>query len=270
MGYRLKDLDAQWLLKKFFFGIYKTRDDGTVYLENPTDTTEVMPEVILEDAIDEAITDLEGKLDAAICAQEGIEEYHPLERDLAERYFYTRLYKIPVASVASFKLTWGEGGGDIWTAPENTIQKGSEKEGVVRVLPYRALGFGGVDPGAYLFAMGSFDDTWAPSMIKVTYTAGMDAFDRDLDSDIVKAIGLIAAAQPFNILGDIVIGAGIASISTSIDGLSQSVNTTASAENSAFSARILAHQKELLGDPRTPGMLQTLQAKWRRIPVATF
>ena len=38
--------------------------------------------------------------------------------------------------------------------------------------------------------------------------------------------------------GDLVIGAGIANISRSIDGLSQSIGTTASAENSAYSARI--------------------------------
>ena len=49
----------------------------------------------------------------------------------------------------------------------------------------------------------------------------------------------------FNIGGDLILGAGIASMSLGIDGLSQSVATTSSAENSGFSSRIIMYNKEI-------------------------
>jgi len=84
----------------------------------------------------------------------------------------------------------------------------------------------------------------------------------------VRAIGLQAAIHPFNILGDLAIGAGIASMSVSVDGVSRSINTTASAENAAFSARIIQYHKELRGDANIQGLIPSLQAKWRRQPMA--
>ena len=43
----------------------------------------------------------------------------------------------------------------------------------------------------------------------------------------------------------LIIGAGIANQSLSIDGLSQSIGTTSSAENSGYSARIKSYQTEI-------------------------
>lgn len=47
-------------------------------------------------------------------------------------------------------------------------------------------------------------------------------------------------------LGDIVLGtAGVANMSLSLDGLSQSIGTTASATAAAYSARIIQYMKEI-------------------------
>jgi hypothetical protein len=58
-------------------------------------------------------------------------------------------------------------------------------------------------------------------------------------------VGMIASMGPFNIAGDMIAGAGIASQSIGIDGLSQSVSTTSSATNAGYGARIIQYQKDV-------------------------
>ena len=67
----------------------------------------------------------------------------------------------------------------------------------------------------------------------------------NVPTDILNVIGQFAAIKIFHILGDLIIGAGIASQSLSIDGLSQSIGTTSSATNAGYGARIQGYLKEL-------------------------
>lgn len=83
-----------------------------------------------------------------------------------------------------------------------------------------------------------------PNYWKLIYCTGFEK----VPADILEALGKIAAIQIFAILGDIQLGAGIAAQSLSFDGISQSIQTTQSAENSAFSARIRQYQGELKND----------------------
>jgi len=81
-----------------------------------------------------------------------------------------------------------------------------------------------------------------PNYFIVTYCTG---FDR-IPSDLFHVIGMMAAIGVFNIAGDIVFGQpGLSNYSLSIDGLSQSIGTTSSAGNSAFSSRIKMYQAEV-------------------------
>jgi len=82
-----------------------------------------------------------------------------------------------------------------------------------------------------------------PDYFNVQYKTGFEY--NQLPEDILNVVGKLASIGVFNIAGDLVIGAGLASTSLSIDGLSQSLNTTQSAENSAFSARIRQYTKEI-------------------------
>jgi len=80
-----------------------------------------------------------------------------------------------------------------------------------------------------------------PHFFHIEYTAG---FEQDkVPKAVNHLIGMLAAVYTFNIAGDIVLGAGIAAQSLSIDGLSQNIQTTSSAENSAYSARIIQYAK---------------------------
>lgn len=67
----------------------------------------------------------------------------------------------------------------------------------------------------------------------------------EIPYDLINLIGMIASIPVFAILGDIILGAGIASKSLSIDGLSQSVGTTSSATNSGYGARIIEYRKSI-------------------------
>ena len=82
-----------------------------------------------------------------------------------------------------------------------------------------------------------------PDYWNIQYTTGFD-YDK-IPFDVLDIIGKTASIGLFNIAGDLILGAGIASQSLGIDGLSQSINTTSSAENSGFSARIIQYKKEI-------------------------
>lgn len=75
----------------------------------------------------------------------------------------------------------------------------------------------------------------------------ISGFDLDnLPWDLIGVIGKLATFGPLNIAGDMILGsAGIASQSLSIDGLSQSISTTASATSAGYSARLLNYGKEI-------------------------
>src|SRR3990172_828187 len=82
-----------------------------------------------------------------------------------------------------------------------------------------------------------------PALFRVTYKAG---FKKDQIPTLLKEIvGKRASMGPLNIAGDLIAGAGIAAKSLSLDGLSQSISTTASATNAGYGARILTYQKEI-------------------------
>ena len=80
-----------------------------------------------------------------------------------------------------------------------------------------------------------------PAFFRFEYTAGFE--QGKIPKNVNHLIGMLAAIYTFNIAGDIVLGAGIAAQSLGIDGLSQSIQTTSSAENSAYSARIIQYAK---------------------------
>ena len=81
-----------------------------------------------------------------------------------------------------------------------------------------------------------------PNYWTVQYITGSSKISYEL----MNVIGKLASIGIFNVLGDIVLGqAAVASYSLSIDGLSQSIGTTNSAENSAYSARIKMYMDEV-------------------------
>lgn len=62
---------------------------------------------------------------------------------------------------------------------------------------------------------------------------------------LIRTVGLLAAILPLDIAGDLIVGAGIARFDISVDNLRQEVDTTSSATNSGYGARILSYKNTL-------------------------
>lgn len=83
-----------------------------------------------------------------------------------------------------------------------------------------------------------------PDYWNYQYITGFD-WDQ-LPWDLIGIIGKLATFGPLNIAGDMILGAaGIASQSLSIDGLSQSIGTTASATSAGYAARLKQYAEEI-------------------------
>lgn len=87
---------------------------------------------------------------------------------------------------------------------------------------------------------------YAPMMWEVEYEAGIDENDKTVPVSLLKeAVSKRASCGILNVWGDLIIGAGIANQSVSIDGISQSIGTTQSAMFGGASARVTEYTKDL-------------------------
>lgn len=82
-----------------------------------------------------------------------------------------------------------------------------------------------------------------PDYWRIQYITGWDI--DDMPMDLLNIVGMLASVPILDIAGDLILGAGIASQSLGIDGLSQSISSTSSATNSGYGARILSYQKQI-------------------------
>ena len=78
-----------------------------------------------------------------------------------------------------------------------------------------------------------------------------------LPADLRQIVGMVAATLAQLVAGDLIGGAGIASSSLSMDGLSQSINTTSSPENTGYSARVKDLERQI------KVLLPALRGKYR-------
>jgi len=99
-----------------------------------------------------------------------------------------------------------------------------------------AVVFSGITPH-----LGFFGNKQIPNYWRAQYCTGFDKVPKDL----LNFIGKMAAINLFHILGDIILGAGIASQSIGIDSLSQSIATTSSATNAGYGARVTGYLKDM-------------------------
>jgi hypothetical protein len=95
----------------------------------------------------------------------------------------------------------------------------------------------------------------APSTGDLTFNWSVN----DVDPLIVRAAQLLSAMLPLNVAGDLLLGAGIASQSISIDGLSQAVASTASATSAGYGARLINFNTEL------KSVMKSLRAKYSKM-----
>lgn len=91
------------------------------------------------------------------------------------------------------------------------------------------------------YGMASMNDI--PNYFNVQYETGFSV--DNIPFDVIDLVGKFAAIKLFHIAGDLILGAGIASLSLGIDGLSQSISTTSSATNAGYGSRIIGYLNDI-------------------------
>ena len=219
-----------------------------------------LPEETFQQYIDNAVGMLETYLDISILPEQVIED-HDYHYDQYFNWGYLQLNTFPVIELKSLTLTYLR---DNQGVPENVFEfpnawiRLNNNDGLIRLVPNGKFpGSAQLDAGGFYNPYLLFTQALIPDVFRVEYLAGFA--DGRIPIAINQAISYMAAIQALIIGGNLVLGAGIGSSSLSIDGLSQSINTTQSAENSAYSATITEYSNQLYGsNERERGLLKTL------------
>jgi len=233
----------------YLFGIDLTNDRNEPY-----------PEIMFRWGIRYAIAWLERELDIKIRPTPLVERYDYYRNDY-QAWTFIRLRQAPIVKVNSVKVKWPSDETVIEFDPA-WIQVRKE-EGQVNIVPTS-----GTLSQVLLTAGGSFlpliaaGRDFVPNILEVDYVAGFG--EGEVPMDLRETIGKMAAFGPLNIAGDLIVGAGIASQSVGIDGLSQSINTTSSATNAGYGARLVQYNREI------KNILPTLKRYYKGIRLAAL
>ncbi|MDQ3171499.1 MAG: hypothetical protein M3Q55_15300 [Acidobacteriota bacterium] len=214
--------------QRYFFGIDDTNDAGVK-----------LTDAVWEHYIISAIRSIEMELDIPIVPTAFNEKHDYYAIDGGS---FVALDNYPVISVEAFDARY-PGGQTVIEFPAEWWRVEYEV-GQIQIVPTAGslssmlIGEG----GAYLPALMNGRD-YVPQLFEIEYTAGFAT--GQVPRNIIEIIGMTAAMGPFNIFGDLIAGAGIATLSLSLDGLSQSIGTTASATNAGFGSRLIQYAKQI-------------------------
>lgn len=241
---RWSDLTVSTVKNHYLFGINLTDPQG-----NP------LPESLFIHYINSAIDWIENLLDITIAPTDFVDERHDYIQNDYRNWGFIQLQHNPVKTVKDLTLMYGTSRSI--QIPLDWIQL-NKLTGQITLFP--SAGSANsliIGQTGLLFGFQSQWD-YAPMLWSVEYTAGIDENDPNIPLNLIKeAIFKRACCGILNVWGDLVLGAGIASSSVSIDGISQSIGTTQSAMFGAASARIEAYTKDI-----TEQLLPVLRQKF--------
>lgn len=226
---KFKGITTDELIDNHFQGIDLATYDGTPFTRT-----------FLASSINSAIDRAEQMFDICITPREIKDELHDFEgHNIFDSYQYTPLYRRPVRKVHS--MVYKMGNQRILEVPKSWIQLDS-RVGDITIFP-TSTGANYIQPAFGAAVPYFMHNSYMPMAISIDYEAGMDK--KDIPHTLLDWIYKYAAITIFEVWGDQIIGAGIASASISLDGLSQSIGTTQSAMYGGASARILEYRKDL-------------------------
>lgn len=231
--------DINQMVNRIIYGIPLFDTEG-----NP------FPQDLLQSYLDSAIAWAEQTLSISILQRQIVDEPHDYLASDYMNWSYIKLWKRPVLSVEKLELWYGNQ--KMYEIPQEWIQL-DVQHGAIQLFPTSGITSGLIiTAGGSLFlplVQGNFG--YAPQMWRVSYTAGMnepqgDVFQQtDIHPNLREVIYKKACIGILGVWGDLIIGAGIASQSISIDGLSQSINTTQSPMFGGASARIKQLEEDI-------------------------
>lgn len=207
-----------------------------------------IPDEIYQQYIDNAVSMLEHFLDISVTPVRNHVEFKDYNRNDYLSYGYMALNNYPVIQINSMEMVYfRDEGGEPVVAQEIPLSwiRLTPHDGILRLLPNNRF-----PSRLQIDATGSFFPevfraSHAPHLWRINYDFGF--CEGQVPVLLNTVIGQIAAIQALVVGGNLVLGAGIASSSISLDGLSESISTTQSAENSAYSATIKDYSDKLFG-----------------------
>jgi hypothetical protein len=220
-------LTPQELKDYYLFGLDLTNDDGDPY-----------PDPLYRFYISYGVDRVEKELDINLLTRSFTERHDYYRQDYL-RYVQLKTLELPVLSVESVKIILAEQ--TVATFQSEWIHP-YKPAGHVHILP-------GLDAlntvllgqtGSWLHLLAGYAD-FIPDAFEVAYSAGF----LSIPPVLKELVGKFAAFGPLNIAGDLLGGAGIASQSIGLDGLSQSFNTTSSSTSAGYGARLIQYEKEI-------------------------
>ena len=217
---------------EYLFGIDLTDSNG-----NP------LPDSMFIHYLNAAIDYLQNLLDIIIVPTEIKAERHDYIRNDYQNWGFIQLNNNPIREIKAVRLMYGTR-----TAIEIPLDwvQCNKLTGQITLFP-SAGSASNLIIGQTGLLMGLQSQwSYAPQMWEIDYIAGLDEKDKTMPLELMReAINKRAACGILNVWGDLIIGAGIASQSVSIDGISQSIGTTQSAMYGGASARIESYTKDL-------------------------
>ena len=222
-------LTTQDIKRRYLFGVEFIDNQGNG-----------MEEVVYQDAILDAISDFEHTFNLTLTPTTYIERRDYIWADY-RNFGMLQLNHCPVIQVKSVKVKINNTD-TLSELPLDWVRVYSES-GKIQITPTQGS-FGTFNINSSGYVPSIFGSTGNfPQLFEVTYVAGFE--QNKIPRFINSYIGLNAAIPLLLIAGDLIIGAGISSQSISLDGLSQSVNSTLSAENNGYGGRIKVYKEEL-------------------------
>ena len=195
------------------------------------------PDGIFIHHLNSAISHIERVLNIQIVKSEE-EEIHDFHQNDYINWGYIQLFKCPAIEVLELKMTYGNGEMRI---PNEWIQL-NKTTGQITIFPTSgATGSLIIGANGMLFGIQN-RLSYAPQLWRIRYSAGLDKIPADLYEAIYKK----ATISILQVWGDLILGAGIANQTVSIDSLSQSIGTTQSAMYGGASARTEDYKKDLV------------------------
>lgn len=217
------------LVTNYMFGIELKDQQG-----NP------FPESLIIGYLNSAISYAEGLFDICLTKQTVTDESHDYERSDYMNWGYIQLYKRPIQKVTKLQLMYG-------TRPSFEVPlewiKIDKMGGKIQMFPSSGNSNALIiNQSGVIFGL---NQAWsyAPQMWSVDYEAGMTK--NDIPAELKELIYKQATCNIMTVWGDLILGAGIASQSISIDGLSQSIGTTQSAMYGGASARVESYRQDI-------------------------
>lgn len=219
----------------------------------------------IQSFIDQAVSYFETDLDITMMPTY-IEEHKDYFANDYWDWGYMQLNRYPVIELLDLSVVYLRDQNTLETVldiPQEWIRLEPET-GIIRLVPNnRFPGRLQVDASGAFFPELFRRYSTVPDLWVVRYVHGFK--EGQIPSMLNACIAMLAAIFYMNIAGDLIIGAGIAGTSLSLDGLSQSIQTTASAENHGYSAKVKDYKRLIFGDgPNDPnGALTKLRSFYK-------